>query len=398
MAGLGQIGGVEMTLRPSYRAALTILALGVLWLASGALSGPDEGARDHSVAETYLAAAKPVTVRVRDSAAMPVTAEVVVTGSTHPSRMVRLKAETMGRVTETVAQEGAVLGLDSVIASLAANDRAERVAQAQALVAQRTLEYEAASKLSKQAFTSQVRLAQAKADLAAAKAMAKAAKLDREHATLRAPFDGVLETRLVEVGDHLSVGDDYAVFVDLDPLDVVVQVSEAELEGLTADAVGHVEAPITLADGRVMMGRVTHIGRVAAEATRTFRIELQVPNADLSIPAGMTAEVRLPKHTVPAHAVSQAALTLSRDGAIGMKYVDDQSLVHFAEVSLVRSDGDTLWVAGLPERARIIVQGQELVTEGQAVATVAEQDVAERSRDVQEDLGREMLDATSAMP
>src|SRR3546814_12226361 len=66
--------------------------------------------------------------------------------------------------------------------------------------------------------------------------------------------------------------------------------------------------------GEPVSGRIRHISAVADEATRTFRVELEVANADSRIADGMTAEIALPLRATQAHRVSPAVLTLSAQG------------------------------------------------------------------------------------
>ena len=108
------------------------------------------------------------------------------------------------------------------------NDRKAMLDEAQALVKQRQIEYTAASKLTSKGFQTQTRLAETKANLEAAKARLRRIQVDIERTVIRAPFDGIIQNRMVEVGDYLEVGDPVALVIDLDPLIAVAQVSERE--------------------------------------------------------------------------------------------------------------------------------------------------------------------------
>src|SRR3546814_5000763 len=91
--------------------------------------------------------------------------------------------------------------------------------------------------------------------------------------------------------------------------------------------------------GEPVSGRIRHISAVADEATRTFRVELEVANADSRIADGMTAEIALPLSATQAHRVSPAVLTLSDKGEIGVKAVDSDNRVVFHPVKIVDTDG-----------------------------------------------------------
>src|SRR3546814_14596689 len=85
-------------------------------------------------------------------------------------------------------------------------------------------------------------------------------------------------------------GDTIARLVDLDPMLIVTQVNERDVQSLTVGAPGKAR----LIGGLTVEGRIRHISSVADEATRTFRVELEVPNPDRRIANGMTAEITLP--------------------------------------------------------------------------------------------------------
>ena len=71
-----------------------------------------------------------------------------------------------------------------------------------AALAQRELEYEAARKLGAKQFQSETRVAEALAQLEAARAALLGLRLDLAHTAIAAPFKGVVERRMVEVGDY----------------------------------------------------------------------------------------------------------------------------------------------------------------------------------------------------
>ena len=199
--------------------------------------------------------------------------------------------------------------------------------------------------------------------LDAANAAVLAAKIDIGHTYIRAPFDGVLDKRVVELGDFLDIGDHVATIVDLDPCLVVGQVSERELGKLAVGARGTAR----LVTGQSVEGTIRYIASVADPETRTFRVELEIPNPERHIPDGVTAELRLPIEKVRAHRVSPAVLTLADDGTVGVKAVDALNVVHFHPVEIIRDTVDGVWLGGLPEKLTLITVGQEYVHDGMRV-------------------------------
>jgi multidrug efflux system membrane fusion protein len=102
-------------------------------------------------------------------------------------------------------------------------------------------------------------------------------------------------------------------------------------------------------------------------------VEIEVPNPDLSIRDGQTAEILIAADGAKAHLLPQSALTLNDDGALGVRTIDDNAIVSFFPVELMRDTADGVWVTGLEDTANVIVVGQEYVIAGVQVAPTFEE-------------------------
>ncbi|MEM7669719.1 MAG: efflux RND transporter periplasmic adaptor subunit, partial [Pseudomonadota bacterium] len=123
-----------------------------------------------------------------------------------------------------------------------------------------------------------------------------------------------------------------------------------------------------LATRREITGTVTFLSRSADPTTRTFRVEVQVPNLDQAISDGQTADILISSDGANAHLIPQSALTLDDDGKLGVQTVAANERAAFVRVAILRDTTQGVWVAGLPMETRIIVVGQEFVTDGVPVA------------------------------
>ena len=355
-----------------YKSWLTSAAIALaiaVWLASGTLSGDGAGT-EFGAAE--ITETRPKTsVRIRTQSAEAVTRTIVVNGKTAPARIVEINAETDGRVVSTGVDRGQRLDEGDVIVRLDERDRKARLAQAKAMVKQRELEFEARDKLKNESYVSEAQLQEAAAMLESARAELARAELDIGYMVIRAPFDGALQERLVEIGDFVKAGDPIATFVDDRKLVVSADVSEFD-----ADQV-HIGGPgsARLATGQIVDGRIRYVAPVADEATRTFRVELEVGNAAGDYRGGMTAELMIPAETIFAHKISPSLLTLDDEGNLGIKTVDDDGQVTFHLADIAMSSNEGIWVAGLPHSASIITVGQGFVNAGAYVNAVPEVEI-----------------------
>jgi multidrug efflux system membrane fusion protein len=94
---------------------------------------------------------------------------------------------------------------------------------------------------------------------------------------------------------------------------------------------------------------------------------IEVANADGAIPAGISAQLRIPTGKQTAHFVSPAILSLDTDGTLGIKTVNADNVVEFNRIGIVRAQTDGIWVSGLPDKTQIISIGQGFVNDGETV-------------------------------
>lgn len=345
------------------------------------------------------------------SLARQIDSAVVLRGQTEAARSVEVRAETSGQVVSEPLRKGSYVTADQLLCQIDVGTReatlAEanaRLAEAQARVpeAQARLDEamarldeakindNAAAKLSEGGFASETRVASAQASVRAAEAAVASAKSglqstgagiqsaeaaiagvekDIERLKITAPFEGLLETDTAELGSLLQPGGLCATVLQLDPIKLVGFVPEIEVDRVEIGAL----AGARLAGGQEVQGRVTFLSRSADKTTRTFRVEIQVPNSDLSIRDGQTTEIIVAAEGAKAHLLPASALTLNDDGDLGVRTVDSNNLAQFVQLKLLRDTASGVWVAGLPDEANVITVGQEYVTDNVAVLPTFEE-------------------------
>jgi multidrug efflux system membrane fusion protein len=364
---------VELNKLRRYKSWITSAGITIaiaLWLASGHMEG---GTKSYGSEQDSQATTAPfASVRVRHQIAEEFTRNIIVNGRTAPARIVELNAETDGRVIGVGVERGDRFDAGDVIVKLDQRDRRARLAQAEATVKQRELEFEARAKLKGNSYVSEAQLQEAKALLATAKAELTRARLDIDYMVIRAPFAGALQDRQVEVGDFVKLGDAVAVIVDDRTLIIKASIAEYEAHLVKKGGPGSAK----LATGQTVNGTIRYIAPVANQATRTFDVELEIDNADGALRAGMTAELVIPAETIYAQKVSPSLLTLDDNGDLGIKVVNESGIVEFHAADIAMSSSDGVWIAGLPHSATIITVGQGFVNEGAIVNAIPEDEIA----------------------
>lgn len=314
------------------------------------------------------------TVRVRTITAEQRATDLVIRGRTEAVRKVEVKAEVAGAVSAVRAQKGQIVKAGDILCELNVEARAAQLKMAQATARQRQIEYEGAKALQEKGFRSETAVAQALAAYEGAKADVQRMEKQLEDTKIRAPFDGVVDNRMVEVGDYMVPGTTCALVVDLHPMLVIGQVSENEVTLIKIGDRGWAK----LVTGERAEGHLRFVAQSADPATRTFRVELEVPNDASTIRDGVTAEIHVTTRTVTAHRISPAILGLDDRGVVGVRIIEQGNRVRFIPVTIISDGPDGMWVMGLPPTATIITVGQEYVVNGQVVNPVPEDKTVQR--------------------
>jgi len=403
----------------SYGIALVILVLAGAWLATGTLvmggNGPGNGERpiisviegkEHGPIATQLAdagvlaeheqtseidphltiaqrseaghGAKTALQSVRTSTyvAKPFAIQVPLRGRTEAKATVGAVAETAGIIDTVHVTKGQNVAAGDLLCTLDQGTRAAAVAQANAGLAQAQATLDQAQAdfdtnvelrakgvaTANSARGVEVALSSAQAGVKSAQASLDNAQAELDRTEIKAKVAGVVQAPLAVSGAMLAVGQTCATIVQLDPMLFIGQVPEARI-GLAKLGL---PAEITTITGQDVTGEVTFIAATADSATRSFPVEIEMPNTDGSIRDGITATATVNMGTAPAHLLPQSTLTLNDDGVLGIRAVVD-GVAKFMPVEIASDTREGVWVLGLPVSVDVITVGQEYVIDGQSV-------------------------------
>jgi len=215
-------------------------------------------------------------------------------------------------------------------------------------------------------------LAAAKEQLGVSQAESQRVKSLQEYAVVTAPFTGVITMRYADVGSLIQAGTTsdtqskpVVKLAQSDLLRLRMPVPEEDVPFIKTG--GDVQIKLQ-ATGRTFSGKIVRFTRELTASTRTMLAEVDVPNSDLALSTGMTAEVTIVLQaeknilTVPAGAV------LKGDKQPYVLTVDANNTVQKKPVILGIQGSDRVEIAqGLTEHEFVIVSGQENYQTGQTV-------------------------------
>lgn len=198
-------------------------------------------------------------------------------------------AEVAGRVSAVKVEPGSLVKTGDPLvlldAEIAASDhrRAEaKLAEMQRLLAE-------AEKLGQSRVVSRTQVEAVRAETRQADAEEDATRARLEDHTIRAPFDGSVVERLVQVGEAVNVNQPVVRMVDTSRLRVVFYVNERDVASFPAGSEVRLRLPAS--PGAVFKVPIVHVAPASDEETRLFRVEGKLTNADLSLRGGLTGEI-----------------------------------------------------------------------------------------------------------
>ncbi len=350
-------------------AAIAVLVVTAVWVGTGEFSSVGSAQVETPATPATEASETPAVLRTVAVVVPPRVdhaRSIRLSGQTEADKRVTLAARAAGIIAELPIAQGEPVEAGDLILRLDAEGKEAAVETARQLLVQREAEANAAERLGQSGSLPRLQVDAARSALAQARSQLELAEADLARNEVRAPFAGTIDRITAEEGASIAQGGEIATLIRLDPIIAIGQVSEREIGFVSRGD----SAEVRLVSGATVEGRVRFVSRDANPQTRTYRVEVEVANPDGRVPAGMTAEVTLRGTSVPAVVLPRSVVTLSGEGDLGIRGVDAENKVVFFPIDLVDDTTRGLYLGGVPDDARVIVAGQDLVTEGETVNAV----------------------------
>ncbi len=319
----------------------------------------------------------PVSVVVADAVELALAPTIQVPGTVISRSDAAISADVAGRVT-AIAEVGTRIEAGGLIAELDSERQALDVEQNEAIVGRLETQLgfltrevaryeELAARNNTPARSVDEAISQrdiANHELRQARIELERARINLARTSVRAPFEGQIADRRVELGEYVNIGEEVARLVDTSGVEVraLVPVSAAPFveEGRTLTLTG----PAAVFDARV-----SRAVRVGDEVTRTFEIRLDVPSEAWVV--GTPVRVAVPTDTQRlVTAVPRDALVLRSSGTAVFRLTEDGTAERIA-VETGTGSGTMIEVRGAIQPGdRVIVRGAERLSGGDAVAVI----------------------------
>ncbi|MFP2929182.1 efflux RND transporter periplasmic adaptor subunit [Pyxidicoccus sp. 3LG] len=214
--------------------------------------------------------------------------------------------------------------------------------------------------------TYQTRGAHGGAEVAAAKAMLDQAQLNQRDAYVRAPMDGVLQTRTVQTGQYVQPGLVMATLLRREPLLLRFTVPEADVARIQPG----MAARFTVRNGGgSFAAKITHVAAAADDASRMVPVTAEVTGEDAkALRPGIFATVSVPVETRGGSpVVPQTAVRPSERGFLAFVVEGDKARERVLELGMRTADGLVEVLDGVKAGDTLVVRGAEALRDGVSV-------------------------------
>jgi|YNPBryunderm2012_1023409.scaffolds.fasta_scaffold00084_15 membrane fusion protein (multidrug efflux system) len=283
-----------------------------------------------------------------------------------PNRRAVLAAEVGGVVERLTVEEGTRVREGETLVSIDTRALQQALAEAEAVFRRAQADFERAEQLAERRSITRQQLIDARAAFDVAAARLENARLQLSKSQVKAPWDGTVAVKRVEVGDFAVPGQPLLELVDTTRLRVRAFAPAADVPYLKEGAVAQVILE-GIEGEEVAKGRVARLGVELDPNARTLSLEVELANPGGSWRPGMLARIELPRRTL-ANAVLVPLSALVDFEREKILYVVEGGRARRRVVELGPVIGDEVVITrGASPGEVVIVEGQQQVSDGQPV-------------------------------
>ena len=322
-------------------------------------------------AETAVVAQKnaSVAVRIDTVATEAISTNFIANGNFEPLQTLSFSAESAGRVTRVLVDEGSRVRIGQTLAIIEGDRLSVDVQSAEAAYQNAVADNQRYENAFKTGGVTKQQLDQAKLALSNAKARLTQARISFGDATIKSSINGIVNQRMIEPGSVVASGTPLFELVNVSKLKLRVTVGEQQIANLKVGSPVKVTASVF--PDKQFTGSITFIAPVA-DATLNFPVEIEIANNDNNLKAGMygtavfgasdtgTSQVRVVPRSAFVGSVSSNQVFVVRDNAAKM-----------VKITAGRVFGDKVEVLeGLNDGDIVVTSGQINLTDGTPVSII----------------------------
>ncbi len=316
----------------------------------------------------------PVPVEVAAVVNGPISSYISASANLVAEFDVPVLAEVEGRVASLLVEEGQAVRKGQQLAALVREDQEILLRKAELRESNARADFERAEDLISKELISREEHDRLTVDYEIARQELAEARQRLAKTILRAPFDGRVTNRMVQVGQSVQPADELFQVTDFDPLIARIYLPERDVLGLAAGR----EVRIVLnADESVRFaGRIRQISEVVDTATGTVKVTVEAERPPQGVRPGSFVSIHIVRETRP-DAILVPREAVLRELQSAHVFVAGEQAAEKRPVVLGLEEGPLVEaISGLAAGDRVIVAGQGGLKEGSPIKILGEPEVA----------------------
>lgn len=313
---------------------------------------------------------QPIVVNAARVEKVTIPGQIQAVGTLIANQSVNISSEMAGRVAEILFKEGGYATKGKPLIKLDDTILKAELESSEADLALSKINYQRALKLVKEKFISQQDFDRTKFDFLQKQAQVKVDKTKLEKMTLAAPFNGVVGSRKISVGDYVNIGQGILSIVDKDNLRLTYQIPEKYLEKIKIGQT--VDINVTALPNEKFIGKIFFISPQVDETSHSVELQARVENKNHKLSPGMFVKVsQIIGMNKNALVVPEQSLLPTVEGQTIYKIVNNKAVSADVKVG-AQFNGKAQILSGLKAGDLIITAGQDKIKDGSKVEVTKE--------------------------
>jgi membrane fusion protein (multidrug efflux system) len=305
-----------------------------------------------------------IPVAVSKSHTGAISSYYTATATLAAEKEAQILARVSGVVEALHCEEGDAVRTGQVLLTIDNDEYSYRLAQAEANTADLRSRFNRLEEMQRQELVSAEEYETVKNNLKSAEAEEGLARLTLSYASVKAPFNGAVVSRLVDVGQNINAGTALFVLSDFEPLLARVHVPSKEFKKLKPDQ----PVELVLESNRERLGgRIKLVSPVINPSSGTIKVTIEIPRYPEGVRPGDFAEVRIvTERRASVTLVPKIALVTDRGEQVVYVAANGTAERRIVEIGFEDDDFAEILDGVAPDET-IVVKGQRSLKHGDPI-------------------------------
>lgn len=274
-----------------------------------------------------------------------------------------LSFQVSGNVEAVYVSEGQFVKKGALLARLSGGHLSNAYSSAKAEYNQVRDAYTRMKQLYKNSSLAEIKFVEIQSKLEQAKAQLQSAQKDISDCNLRAPFDGVIDKKMIEIGVNVSQGIPVLNLMKISSVNAKISIPEKNISNIQVGQWAEINIPVL---NKTFTGKISEKNLASDNLSQTYDVKVKLANPHNELLSGMVGNVHLQEASAPKVITLPAEVVqlLANDQPF-VWVVDNTSKVHLRNVKIGEQTADGIQIiSGLSKGDKVVTDGYQKLSEG----------------------------------